>query len=290
MNTVAAMLRSTLFLTAILASGAVLGESRHPILDETWSVTVGGYYLDAEATVATQSSVFNQRKFEIDLDDLGLETDVNTYWIDAKWKPFKRWSFLLEYFSYNETASRRSQLSDSYEFTFRNKVFKGKADSNTDLYSQFEVDIYSLSAVYRLFDSQQAAIDIGVGVHAMDIGLSLSGRADIYINNSVLLDKATTESETLLAPLPNILIYGAYAFNKQWAVNGRIGWLSMNYDEYSGELLRANTAIEYRPIKNLGLGIGYNFSELDVTRDQLLHSERFDLNFSGPLFYLKGGF
>ena len=284
------MLRTISFLSTLLASGAVLSESRNPILDETWSFTVGGYNLDADATVSTQSSVFNQRKFEIDLDDLGLETDVSTFWIDAKWKPFERWSFLLEYFSYSENASRNSQLNDNYEFTFRNKVFKGDVDINTDLSSQFDVDIYSLSAAYRILDSQKAAIDIGAGLHIMDIRLSLSGRADVYINDAVLADEATTESETLLAPLPNIMMYGTYAFNKQWAVNGRIGWLSMNYDEYSGDLLRANTSIEYRPIKNLGLGIGYNFSELDVTRDQALHSERFDLNFSGPLFYLKGGF
>jgi hypothetical protein len=284
------MLRPTLSFFALLASGAVLAENRNPILDETWSLTVGGYDLDVDATVATQSSVFNQRKFKIDLDDLGLETDVSTYWIDAKWKPFERWSFLLEYFSYSENASRNSQLNDSYEFTFRNKVFKGEAGINTTLNSQFDVDIYSLSAAYRVFDSQKAAVDIGVGLHAMDINLSLSGRADVYANDAVLADEATTESETLLAPLPNIMIYGAYAFNKQWAVNARIGWLSMNYNEYSGDLLRANTSLEFRPIKNLGLGIGYNLSELDVTRDQLLHSERFDLNFSGPLFYLKGGF
>lgn len=284
------MLRTTLGLFALLASSAVLAESRNPILTETWSLTVGGYDLDAQAAVTTQSSVFNQRKFKIDLDDLGLETDVSTYWIDAKWQPFERWSFLLEYFSYSENASRGSQFSDSYEFTFKNKVFKGKAGINTGLTSQFDVDIYSLSAAYRIFGNQKAAIDIGVGLHIMDIGLSLSGRADTYLNDAVLEDKANSESETLLAPLPNIMVYGAYAFNQQWAVNARIGWLSMNYDEYSGDLLRANTSLEYRPIKNLGLGIGYNFSELDVTRDQSLHSERFDLNFSGPLFYLKGGF
>lgn len=274
----------------LLLSSTVSAENRNPILDETWSFTAGGYDLEAEAEVTTQSNVFQRRKFSIDLDDLGLETDVKTYWIDAKWKPFERWSFMAEYFSYSESASRSSQFSDDYEFTLNNKVFKGEAGINTRLDSTFEVDIYSLSVAYRLLDSQKAAIDIGLGVHAMDIALTLKGQADIYVNDTVLADEATTESETLLAPLPNVMLYGTYAFNNKWAVNGRVGWLSMNYDEYSGELLRANTSLEYRPLKHLGLGIGYNFSELNVTRDQRFHSEEFDLDFSGPLFYIKGGF
>lgn len=274
----------------LLVSSTVIADSRNPILDESWSFTAGGYDLEAEAEITTQSNVFKRRKFSIDLDDLGLETDVNTYWIDAKWKPFKRWSFLAEYFSYNESASRSSKFSDDYEFTFKDKVFKGEAGINTRLDSEFDVDIYSFSVAYRLLDSQKAAIDLGLGIHAMDIGVTLKGQADVYINDRVLADEATTESESLLAPLPNIMLYGTYAFNNKWAVNGRVGWLSMNYEEYSGDLLRANASLEYRPLKHLGLGIGYNFSELEVTRDQKLHSESFDLDFSGPMFYIKGGF
>lgn len=273
-----------------LVTSMAVAETRNPILDETWSFTAGGYDLEAEAEVTTQSNVFQRRKFSIDLEDLGLETDVSTYWIDAKWKPFQRWSFMAEYFSYSESASRNSQFSGDYEFTFNDKVFAGEAGINSRLDSEFDVDIYSLSVAYRLLDSQKAAIDLGLGVHAMDISLTLTGQADVYINDTVLADEATTENESLLAPLPNIMLYGTYAFNNQWAVNGRVGWLSMNYDEYSGDLLRANTSLEYRPIKHLGLGIGYNFSELNVTRDQRLHSETFELDFSGPLFYIRGGF
>lgn len=274
----------------LLLSSSALAESRNPMLDETFAISIGGYDLEVEAEVTTQSNVFKRRKFSIDLDDLGLDTDVDTYWIDAKWKPFERWSFMAEYFSYSEKASRNSQYSSSYEFTLRDTVFQGEAGINTSLDSQFDVDITSITVAYRLLDSQKAAIDLGLGIHAMDIGLSLTGRGDVYINDTVLVDEVTTESETLLAPLPNVMLYGTYAFNNKLAVTGRAGWFSMNYDNYSGDLLRANAALEYRPITHLGLGIGYNFSELEVTRDQTYHSESFDMNFSGPLIYIKGGF
>lgn len=273
-----------------LLSAGTAASSKNPILDETFAVVIGGYDLEAKAEVTTRSNIFKRRKFSIDLDDLGLDTDIETYWIDAKWRPFERWSFMAEYFSYNEKARRSSHYGTSYEFTLRDTVFKGEAGINSNLDSEFDVDITSISAAYRLLDSQKAAIDLGLGIHAMDISLSLTGRADVYINDTVLADEATTESESLLAPLPNIMLYGTYAFTDKLAVTARGGWFSMNYDEYSGDLLRANAALEYRPIKNLGLGIGYNFTELEVTRDQKYHSESFDMEFSGPLLYIKGGF
>jgi len=66
--------------------------------------------------------------------------------------------------------------------------------------------------------------------------------------------------------------------------------MSLNYENYQGDLLRANAVIDYRPFENFGLGLGYNFSELNVTREQRLHSESFDMDFSGPILYLKAGF
>lgn len=284
------MKRLLIVAALILLSCTTSADTRNPVLKESFALSIGGYSLEAEAEVSTQSHAFEHRTFSINLDDLGLDTDVNTYWIDAKWKPFERWSFMAEYFSYNEKANRNSQNSTSYEFTFQDSVFKGEAGINTNLTSEFDVDITSITIAYRLLDSHSTTIDLGLGIHAMDISLSLTGQGDVYINDTILADEITTESEAILAPLPNLVVYGAYAPNNQLALTGRAGWFSMNYDEYSGDLLRANAALEYRPIKNLGLGIGYNFSEIDVSRKKEQRSTSFDMDFSGPLFYIKGGF
>lgn len=269
-------------LTVALFSGVAAAEKRNPILDETWAFTAGGYDLEADAKVSTRSNVFNQRKYTLDLDDLGLDTDVNTFWIDAKWKPFERWSFLAEYFSYSETARRTNNFEVVYEDV--------KFGANTEIKTEFDVDIYSLSAAYRVLDSQKAAIDLGLGIHALDAELTLKGAGDVYVNETTIAGDTAKEGAEILAPLPNVMAYGTYAFNQKWAVNGRVGWFSMNYEEYEGDLLRANASIEYRPIRNMGLGLGYNFSELEVTREQRFHSEEYNLDFSGPLFYIKGGF
>lgn len=271
-------------------SSIVQAESRNPVLDQAWYFSAGGYKIDADAEISTQSNVFKQRKFTVGLDDLGLDTKVRTYWLDAKWRPFERWSFMAEYFSYNETGDRSDVYSDSYDFTIKNTVFKGEAGINTQLDSEIDVDIFSLSAAYRLFDDQDYAVDLGFGLHTMDMSVVLEGSADIYTENYSVSTDVARESAEVLAPLPNIMLYGTYAFNESWALSGRAGWMSASYGDYSGELLRANASIEYRPIKSVGVGLGYNFSELNVERKQRFTRETFDIDFSGPLFYISGGF
>jgi hypothetical protein len=86
------------------------------------------------------------------------------------------------------------------------------------------------------------------------------------------------------------MFFGSYALNMEWAVSGSVGWMSLNYEDYQGDLLRANAVIDYRPFRNFGLGLGYNFSELDVVHEKRLHTDSFDMDFSGPILYIKAGF
>jgi hypothetical protein len=266
----------------LLISVNIYAAEKNPILDETFSVALGIYQLSTHTQVATKSNVFNNREYKIDIDNLGLDTDVDSYWLEMKWRPFKRWAFITEYFSYSESGSN----SRSVETVYKNTIFGANARLDTN----FDIDIFSISAAYRIVDDQNYAIDFGAGLHTLDISFDIEGAGDVYINDNVISAGNTREAAKLLAPLPNVMLFGTYAFNKEWAVSGRVGWMSLNYENYQGDLLRANTVIDYRPFENFGLGLGYNFSELDITREQRLHSESFDMDFSGPILYLKAGF
>jgi hypothetical protein len=271
-----------LTLSVFLISSATYAENRNPILDEKFTLSLGAYDLKADGEIATQSSEFNNQKFTISLDDIGLETDVDTFWIDAKWRPFERWSFMAEYFSYSESSS----ASRNVETVYQNIVFGSNATLNAD----FDVDIFSLSTAYRFIDGQNYALDIGVGVHAMDISFSLEGAGEIYANDTVTTSNSAKESASILAPLPNVMIYGTYALNEYLSLSGRAGWLSVNYKNYQGDLRRANATLEYRPFEHIGFGLGYNYSELNVVHEGSRLTETFNIDFSGPLLTLKAGF
>jgi hypothetical protein len=90
--------------------------------------------------------------------------------------------------------------------------------------------------------------------------------------------------------LPNVMLYGTYAFNEYLSLSWRAGWLSVNYGKYEGDLPRANATLEYRPLEHIDFGLGYNYSELDIVREGRMLTEIFNIDFSGPLLTVKAGF
>jgi hypothetical protein len=278
------MSKSQLLVTVsiFLLSANIYAGNKNPILDEEFTLSLSAYDLKANGDITTQSIEFNNQEFTITLDDIGLETEVDTFWIDAKWRPFERWSFMAEYFSYSESSS----ASRNVETVYQNIVF----GANKTLKADFDVDILSLSTAYRFLDGENYALDFGVGVHAMDISFSLEGAGEVYADNTVTTSNNIKKNASILAPLPNVMLYGTYAFNEYLSLSGRAGWLSVNYGKYEGDLRRANVTLEYRPLEHIGFGLGYNYSELDIVREGRTLTEIFNIDFSGPLLTVKAGF
>jgi hypothetical protein len=275
--------KSRILLSALLLIPAIANAGgKNPILDEKFSIALGTHLLTGNTEITTQSTIFNNRKFEIDNEDLGLDSDVDSYWLDAKWRPFERWSFMAEFYSYSEDGTNTRGI----ETVFKDTVF----GANTSLDTSFDVDIFSLSTAYRLVDEQNYAIDIGGGFHTLDLSFSIEGTVTGVAGNNVATTSSGREVSDFVAPLPNLMVFGTYALNEQWALSGRMGWLSLNYEDYEGDLLRANLVVDFRPFENVGIGAGYNFSDMELTRDHSTGIESFRLDFSGPIIYLKAGF
>ncbi|MFT4998054.1 MAG: hypothetical protein ACJA0M_000142 [Chitinophagales bacterium] len=48
----------------------------------------------------------------------------------------------------------------------------------------------------------------------MDISFSLEGAGEIYANNTVTTSNNIKKNASILALLPNVMLYGTYAFNE----------------------------------------------------------------------------
>ena len=60
------------------------------------------------------------------------------------------------------------------------------------------------------------------------------------------LAEASLEIDEFAAPLPNLRFQGFYAFTPRVSVNGALGWLSLNIDEWDGDFLYWQADIDYR--------------------------------------------
>ena len=94
----------------------------------------------------------------------------------------------------------------------------------------------------------------------------------------------------LLAPVPNLYAYGAYAFTERFIFRYAGGWLSLSYEEYSGSFVFANAFLEYWPFKYAGFGAGYRYVAADIEYDPGDRTEEYDVKLAGPMLYMIFGF
>ena len=99
-----------------------------------------------------------------------------------------------------------------------------------------------------------------------------------------------SEQASVLAPLPNLSFSGGWRFGEKFYLTGQLGWMSLSYDKYDGDLFSARGQLEWRVLKNLGLGVAYQYVDLDVTVNEERSSELYDFRFYGPILFVSVGF
>ena len=61
-----------------------------------------------------------------------------------------------------------------------------------------------------------------------------------------------------------------------------VGWLSANVDEWSGSFTYLHARAHYAFTHRWGASLGYQFTDVDVERDQGRRETAFDMQFTGP--------
>lgn len=215
---------------------------------------------------------------QIDLDDLNLDENEVTPIFGLSYRISKRWHLRLDYYGYHEDEATTAD----FEFNFEDLVIPIGARVDTSI----DVDIYVANLSYHIVHSKNARFGIGVGAHVADLDLDISGKLKVN-ETEVPLGEG---HEELLAPLPNLYANGAYAFTDNFLLRYGGGWISLNYDDYEGELVFANVFLEYWPFRHAGFGIGYRYVEADIDYDSGKKVEKYDIQLPGPMAYVIFGF
>ena len=76
----------------------------------------------------------------------------------------------------------------------------------------------------------------------------------------------------------------------RFAVMGNMGWMSANVDEWDGSFSYIHLRTHFRLFENVGLALGYQFTDVDVSRERRRESSLYDIEFSGPSAMLTVSF
>jgi hypothetical protein len=226
-------------------------ESLHPFLESGFSLDLGIFYPDRQLDLAVDGTVTGIND-EIHFDEtVRLDNADNTFAAELAWRYRGRWSIVGQYFK--STDSARAVLDEDIEW---GDVVFG-AGSNAAVGSQF-----SLTRIFfgrQLNTSKFHDVGIGAGIHWLHIGAFIEG--EILVNGT---PEGARRSVSVEAPLPNIGVWYRYSISPRWAFRTRLDLFSASIDEYEGILMNVGFGVNYQALEHFGIGLNYNYVELDV--------------------------
>ncbi len=254
-----------------------VAESLNPKLDAKHTFNIGAFSQTGDFHVALTRPPF--QKITLDLvDDLNVDENFVTVLVDYRWRFLDRWHLTLGFTSFESDGSR----INATEFNFDGEVFQAGYEIETDV----NLKAYVFDINYAVSRGDRHEFSVGGGLHAFDLELDLEAR--LFVNGSV--SDSVRETSELLAPLPNIRIYGFYALTPKWHIAATGGWLSFALDEWDGDYLYLNARAEYRVTERFGIGLGYQFVDIDVERDTRDKKAEYVVDIRGPTLYLSYAF
>lgn len=240
------------------------------------SVAAGFMYLDADGSFSVRPAGGDEVTI-IDFDRAGLKESDSSYWLSVKWRAAaSRWGAWFGSWRYDVSGSRIWE--NSLELPEGGQIPVG-----AEVQSDFDAQWYILEATYSLFRSESVDAGIGLGVHVVDLNTTSTGRVQIGEED---MEVFSLNLDTL-APLPNIVGYTSWKFASNWLLIARLGYFSLDYDKYSGDMTNAHAMISYSVSPRWSLGAGYQFVDLDLEVDETEYVQIYDIDFSGPMLFAR---
>jgi hypothetical protein len=264
------------FLGSVLAMCFALS-AQASSLDDTHTFHLGAYQQDIDVVGAAGRD--GNPGIELDFSRaLGVDDTTTTPFFEYRWRFTERWSLQAHYSQLDSSGSREAQRN----FSWNGQEF----EVGTKVKTEFELDTLLLGVNYAFVRTDSYEFGLGAGLHAFDIGTELSAAAQL----NDLEGEVQSSSSDLLAPLPNVRAFGTLMITPRWELSASAGWLSLSVDDYDGDYLYFNVLTEYRVTDNFGIGLSYQLSDLDITKESGNKSASFEVELSGPSLFLSYGF
>ena len=253
--------------------------ARHSYLQRKHVLMAGAYWQEAEAEIRETRDPLP--RIALNLGHLGVDETDTTWYLEYRYRFAERWSVVLS----GQRFSGSGEVGLTRDLNFAGLVFPAGVSLETKL----EVDTYFADVMYKAYSSPTAEIAIGGGLHIFDFDATLYGRSTIenrLVNRSRELISSNSD---MIAPLPNVRSHAFYAINDRLALMGNVGWMSANVDEWDGSFGYLHLRTHLMIGQHLGVALGYQFTDVDVSRDRGRQSSEYDIEFSGPSLMLTLG-
>jgi hypothetical protein len=248
----------------------------HQQLEHKHTFIVGGFRQEASAEFYADAN--NLPRAGLSLGALGLDNTDNSWMAEYRYRLNQKWLFAVGAYTF-ETSGSRSATRD---FVYDGVEYQAGASVRTNL----QADTYIAEAMYKVYESDRAEMHLGGGLHVFDFSAEL--KVNAFVGEAE--GQVQRNSNDILAPLPHLRLQGFYALSPKWGITGTLGWFSLNYEEYDGSFAYVNARVGYKLGDNFGVGLGYQYVDIDFSVERDRGEAGFDMQFNGPSLHLHYSF
>jgi hypothetical protein len=249
------------------------GDPRHPMLEDDFILSVGGFLPSKEFKIRVDGQVPGG---DIDFNEgVDVAKDDATGSLTFLWRFGEKWSVGGQYFGTSDSGS----LVLSKDISWGDNVLK----SGSNVGAGIDVDVARIFFGREFSSGPRHELGAGVGLHWLQIGAYIEG--EFFINDSSTGFRRETAAAD--APLPNIGAWYWYAFSPRWLLSTRLDWLGATVGDYSGSLWDASAGINFQAWEHVGLGLSYQYFSIDLDVDKTDWFGRVELSYSGPFISLN---
>lgn len=255
--------------------GTALAEPLAPIA-QRWRFDVGAFLLDTDTSVRVDGAS-GTRGSDIDFKhDLGFE-DQDRLRVDGYWRFARRHKLRLMYF--DDSGESDKVISRTLQFG------EVTYPVNASLHAGVDTQILELAYEYSLWQTDSFDLAGTLGLHNLRVSSELNAAAAVTGANADLHSSAEGNG-----PLPVIGMRFIWALNDRFYFDGLAQFFATEMDRYDGSLSDYKLGFVWQPLKNFGVGAGYNrfTARLDVSEEKF--SGRLNFKYGGPLLFLSVAF
>ena len=278
-------MKKTLVLVTILMPALVQGQDVqpiHPYLGNKFFASVGMFLPDQNVRLGLEASVDIEPIDPIPLETIdfsetfGFSNSDETFSAEIGWRFGKKWQMRGQYFRVDNNS--RVSLEEDVEWgdvVFNEGTFIGAGND-------YQVTRLFFGRTFKSNDSRE--LGFGLGAHVLDISAYINGNATI---NGIDVGYRQ-ERASISQPLPNFGAWYMHAFSEKWAATFRIDWLSASVGDYDGHIINSALNVGYAVTDHFGIGLAYNFFEINLKVDNSDWKWRITSRFDGPYLSLTG--
>lgn len=242
---------------------------------ETYSLTMG-YFI---STLDTSIRLGAGLGVDIDAEDsLSLDSNLNVLRLEGG-RRFGRHRVDLSWFSLRRDAERTTQRDIVIENNQGDEIV---IEAGTGIKSYLDLDLYKLTYSYSFIQDDRLNLAAAAGLYFAPIGVGISSQG--------LTDASGTQSFN--APLPLVGLGMDVAITPRWFLRYQAQAFYMEYEKFKGSLYSSTVAVEYKPWRHAGFGLGYDILRMKLEAEGEKYPEidlkgKIGFEYAGIMIYAK---